>query len=117
MSEVKPPPAAVPDQFHVYDTTLRDGAQQEGLNLSVADNVKAWQLTSDGAYVRVQPRNGQPAIRSQQRFIELTRDKVKVAEAAARPSSRFHMTPTAQRSPLEGKVPRATRRKRRNEDG
>ena len=22
--------------FHVYDTTLRDGAQQEGLNLSVA---------------------------------------------------------------------------------
>ena len=25
------------DQFHVYDTTLRDGAQQEGLNLTVAD--------------------------------------------------------------------------------
>ena len=23
--------------FHVYDTTLRDGAQQEGLNLSVQD--------------------------------------------------------------------------------
>src|SRR5512132_3880137 len=23
------------DAFHVYDTTLRDGAQQEGLNLSV----------------------------------------------------------------------------------
>jgi 2-isopropylmalate synthase len=27
------------DQFHVYDTTLRDGAQQEGLNLSVADKL------------------------------------------------------------------------------
>ncbi|HRV68708.1 MAG TPA: citramalate synthase [Marmoricola sp.] len=39
MSEVKLPPAAVPDQFHVYDTTLRDGAQQEGLNLSVADKL------------------------------------------------------------------------------
>ncbi len=25
--------------FHVYDTTLRDGAQQEGLNLSVADKL------------------------------------------------------------------------------
>ncbi|MGL5808477.1 MAG: citramalate synthase [Nocardioides sp.] len=25
--------------FHVYDTTLRDGAQQEGLNLSVADKM------------------------------------------------------------------------------
>src|ERR1700733_7166075 len=26
----------VDDQFHVYDTTLRDGAQQEGLNLTAA---------------------------------------------------------------------------------
>src|SRR6478735_12294698 len=25
--------------FHVYDTTLRDGAQQEGLNLTVADKL------------------------------------------------------------------------------
>src|SRR4028119_2512408 len=27
------------DAFHVYDTTLRDGAQQEGLNISVADKL------------------------------------------------------------------------------
>ncbi len=27
------------DDFHVYDTTLRDGAQQEGLSLSVADKL------------------------------------------------------------------------------
>jgi len=27
------------DALHVYDTTLRDGAQQEGLNLSVADKL------------------------------------------------------------------------------
>ena len=27
------------DAFHVYDTTLRDGAQQEGLNLSVHDKL------------------------------------------------------------------------------
>jgi 2-isopropylmalate synthase len=27
------------DQFHVYDTTLRDGTQQEGLNLTVADKL------------------------------------------------------------------------------
>ncbi|HNJ78546.1 MAG TPA: citramalate synthase [Marmoricola sp.] len=33
------PPAAMSDLFHVYDTTLRDGAQQEGLNLSVADKL------------------------------------------------------------------------------
>ena len=29
----------VSDAFHVYDTTLRDGAQQEGLALSVADKL------------------------------------------------------------------------------
>lgn len=29
-----------PDDFHVYDTTLRDGAQQEGLRLSVADKLR-----------------------------------------------------------------------------
>jgi 2-isopropylmalate synthase len=29
----------LPGEFHVYDTTLRDGAQQEGLNLSVADKL------------------------------------------------------------------------------
>ena len=27
------------NDLHVYDTTLRDGAQQEGLNLSVADKL------------------------------------------------------------------------------
>ncbi|GAA5150576.1 citramalate synthase [Nocardioides marinquilinus] len=30
--------------FHVYDTTLRDGAQQEGLNLSVADKLSIARL-------------------------------------------------------------------------
>jgi 2-isopropylmalate synthase len=29
----------VPDAFHVYDTTLRDGAQSEGLSLSVHDKL------------------------------------------------------------------------------
>jgi 2-isopropylmalate synthase len=32
-------PRDTSSEFHVYDTTLRDGAQQEGLNLSVADKL------------------------------------------------------------------------------
>jgi len=32
--------AKMPDNFHIYDTTLRDGAQQEGLNLSVHDKMQ-----------------------------------------------------------------------------
>ena len=35
LSTSKPKPA----EFHVFDTTLRDGSQQEGLNLSVADKL------------------------------------------------------------------------------
>ncbi|WP_331721446.1 citramalate synthase [Streptomyces sp. NBC_00212] len=30
---------AVDDSFHVFDTTLRDGAQREGINLTVADKL------------------------------------------------------------------------------
>ncbi|MER7984653.1 citramalate synthase [Streptomyces noursei] len=33
------PEAAVSDDFHVFDTTLRDGAQREGINLTVADKL------------------------------------------------------------------------------
>ena len=84
------------------------------LGIQWSDNVKTWTLEPNGAYARVQPRPGTPLVRAQQRFMELTRDKVKVADQAARPSSRFHMMPTAQRQPLEGKVPRTQRRRPRN---
>lgn len=30
---------ATDDSFHVFDTTLRDGAQREGINLTVADKL------------------------------------------------------------------------------
>ena len=33
-------PPAAPDTFHVYDTTLRDGAQQEGMQLTVHDKLR-----------------------------------------------------------------------------
>ncbi|WP_265522211.1 citramalate synthase [Oerskovia flava] len=36
-----------PAPFHVYDTTLRDGAQQEGMNLSVADKLAIAPLLDD----------------------------------------------------------------------
>src|SRR5215212_1485643 len=32
-------PRSKPAEFHVFDTTLRDGSQQEGINLSVADKL------------------------------------------------------------------------------
>ncbi|KPC67125.1 citramalate synthase [Streptomyces chattanoogensis] len=33
------PAQAVSDDFHVFDTTLRDGAQREGINLTVSDKL------------------------------------------------------------------------------
>ncbi|MBA8795471.1 2-isopropylmalate synthase [Friedmanniella endophytica] len=40
MSVTAPRIPAQPPVFHVYDTTLRDGAQQEGLRLSVSDKLQ-----------------------------------------------------------------------------
>jgi polyphosphate kinase len=60
------------------------------LQLQLSDNVKAWALRADGKYERVQPKPGALPVRSQARFIEMTRDRVKSAEAAAT-SGRFHL--------------------------
>ena len=112
----------MPRNFHrrvevmapIEDPTLR-ARLVEILSIEKADTVKAWTLDSSGAYVRVKQNT---PFRSQPRFAEFARDKVKVADQASRAMpSRFHMNPSAQKSPLEGKVPRATRRRPRREDG
>jgi 2-isopropylmalate synthase len=36
-----------PDEFHVYDTTLRDGAQREGISYSVSDKLTVARLLDD----------------------------------------------------------------------
>jgi polyphosphate kinase len=40
------------------------------LKTTLADNVKARELLPDGSYRRVRPQEGQPAVRSQMRFLE-----------------------------------------------
>ena len=36
-----------PDEFHVYDTTLRDGAQREGISYSVVDKLAVARILDD----------------------------------------------------------------------
>jgi polyphosphate kinase len=106
----------MPRNFHrrveimvpVEDASLR-ARLIEILAISVNDNLKSWRLTSDGSYVRVQAKPGAPLIRSQSRFIEATRDKLKGAEAAGAASGRFHLMHT--RPQLEAGVRPATRRR------
>jgi polyphosphate kinase len=81
----------------------------EILNVAVSDNVKAWSLRSDGSYVRTAPKPNAPPLRSQQRFMEMTKDRVKGAEAAAAVSGRFAL----QRSPAQVAGARANRRRER----
>jgi polyphosphate kinase len=85
----------------------------EILQLQIDDDVKNWALRRDGTYERVPARPGLPPLRSQARFIEMTRDRVKTAEAAAS-SARFHHNDSfsSDTSKLQGKSPEARRRRR-----
>jgi polyphosphate kinase len=76
----------------------------EILQMQCADNVKSWVLKSDGKYERVQAKAGQSAMRSQARFVDGVRERVKAADAAS-PGGRFHMHALPNgRAKLEGKV-------------
>ncbi len=57
--------------FPIEQADLKARLIDEVLAISLADNVKARELQPDGSYVRVRPAPGQPAVRSQQRFLEL----------------------------------------------
>ena len=75
--------------FHVYDTTLRDGAQQEGLNLSVADKLTiARQLDELGVgYIE----GGWPG--ANPKDTEFFRRAVQRARPAARPAGGLRCDP------------------------
>lgn len=47
MSRTAPAGTPLGDEFHVYDTTLRDGAQREGISYSVADKLAVARLLDE----------------------------------------------------------------------
>jgi polyphosphate kinase len=50
---------------------LKQRLIREVIGTVLADNVKARALLSDGSYRRLAPENGQPRVRSQERFLEI----------------------------------------------
>ncbi len=98
----------------VLDPQLRARVIQEVLGTALADNVKAWALAPDGRYTRVEPAPGEAPLRSQARFIELTRERLREAEA----HGRFQLARARLMNPLmQGGGTDRPRRKRRAEGG
>ena len=97
--------------FPVEDPAIRSRLI-DILQIQCADNVKSWALRPDGKYERVTAKPGQPLVRSQARFIETTRDRLKAAEAAAT-SRRVHLHSLPNgRGKLDGKGGEARRVRR-----
>jgi polyphosphate kinase len=106
----------MPRNFHrrvevmipIDDAAIR-ARLMEILSVQTLDNAKSWVLRSDGTYVRATPKAGTTAVRAQARFIEMTRDRVKAADAAHGVSSRFYLAKQQKQDKLE---PRVRRRER-----
>ena len=92
--------------FPIEQPDLKARMIDEILATGLADNVKARRLNSDGTYTRVTPADGQPALRSQVRFLELAAEaeRRQLAETVG-PTSPSGTIPTLTR----GKKPRAKR--------
>jgi polyphosphate kinase len=83
--------------FPVEQPDLKARLIDEILAISLRDNVKARQLNPDGSYLRVQPAEGEPAVRSQQRFLDLAADS----------EQRLQTTPPATESAIVAVVPQS----------
>ncbi|WP_232379724.1 polyphosphate kinase 1 [Polyangium fumosum] len=87
----------MPRNFHrrvevlvpLLDPAARTRAEDMLATLA-ADTAKTWALNADGSYTRVATPTGAATVRSQQRFMELARERPKPADVLAR-GGRFHI--------------------------
>ena len=100
------------------DPAIKQRVITEILGIAMSDNTKAWQLRPDGRYVRVEAT--EPAIRSQMKFAELAKERVREADAKPRLPTRFHaMGPelSAGLGILPDPATERRRKKKRNDNG
>ncbi len=71
--------------FPIEQPDLKARVIDEILALSLADNVKTRELQADGSYRRVVAADGQPPVRSQQRFLDCASEAVRIAALAVTP--------------------------------
>ncbi len=90
--------------FPVEQPDLKARLVDEILAVSLADNVKARLLQPDGTYTRLAPADGQPAVRSQVRFLELAADSERRQQLAATGDSAvIGMEPTLAKPPRKSR--------------
>jgi polyphosphate kinase len=89
--------------FPVEPPELKRRLIDEILATALADNCKARQLLPDGSYRRLTPEPGQPAVHSQERFLEL---------AVQNAQRRLNEPPPEPPPPLSGHIRRPKQRKR-----
>ncbi|WP_438018331.1 polyphosphate kinase 1 [Sorangium sp. So ce315] len=88
----------MPRNFHrrvelmvpIIDPAIR-ARVEDMLSTVMSDTAKTWELASDGSYHKLQVPSGAAPLRSQQRFIELARERVKHSDPLARGGGRFHI--------------------------
>src|SRR5690606_37331234 len=100
--------------FPILDPTLARRTIEEILGTMQADNVKAWTLRADGTYekVRAAPPGGE--CRSQQRFIDIARERAREGDALLGLNVRSLNLLAAPRAAIE-KLQQKARKKRRRD--
>jgi polyphosphate kinase len=92
--------------FPVEQPDLKQRLIDEILKVTLADNVKARELLSDGSYRRVVPAAGEPRVRSQERFLQLAEEAASrhaVGAAAVEAEAAAVAKPVAVRRKEKGK--------------
>jgi len=102
--------------YPILDAALRRRVVNEILTTMRNDNVKGWQLGPDGTYQRVTPSNDAP-LRSQQRFMELARERARESESLLSLSSRQLLTAPQARPSFESSRRKGRKKRRRGRDG
>jgi len=107
--------------FPIQDESLRQRIHDEVLVSGFSDNVKAWALRSDGSYERVTRGEKEPPLRSQQRCVDLARERARAADVQVTRVGRLFFQPASAppppaNVPLAKTPPKRARRSRSNKE-
>jgi polyphosphate kinase len=101
----------------VLDENLKRRVVDEILGTMLADSVKGWDLKQGGSYVRHEPEDDNPSVRSQHRFMEIARERARDSELLLSPRQLAPApAPSTTMAKLRKRAKNKKRRKHRDED-